>query len=147
MCDDTVDTPAVERYGTVKLRQQRDVLGQVLSTDATTLLALREHIVPSYPAAQHVHQHGNTRAIIGTEHGLVCIPLARGLAYLVRPVFTMYCVNVGNEQGAVRSIDTSVNVQVTYLVIAYALSQMCGQMGLKPVGEHCYALAFVWALD
>ena len=119
----------------------------MLGTYATTLLALREHIVPSYPAAQHVHQHGNTRTIIGTEHGLVCIPLARGLAYLVGSVFTMYCVNVCNEQGAVRSINTSVNVQVTYLVIAYVLSQMCGHMGFQPVGEHRDTLACVWALD
>jgi hypothetical protein len=94
-----------------------------------------------------VHEQGNTSTIIGTEYSTVRIPLTRSLPDLVRAILTMHSINVRYEQRAVSGIDTSVNVQVTCLVIAIPLMQVLRYVCFKPCGEHCYAPSVVWPLD
>ena len=100
MADDAVDTTPVERNGTIKLSKQVCVMrSDVLSPDATALLALAEDVVALDVSMYQVHEHRHTRTIVSTERSAICIPVSRSLPDLVSPDAFVYCVNVSDEQG------------------------------------------------
>jgi hypothetical protein len=99
MTDDAIDTPPVERNGSVELGKQVCVMrSDVLSPDAPALLALAEDVITFDVSMYQVHEHSHTRTIVSTERSAIGIPVSRGLPDLVSTNLFVYCINVSDEQ-------------------------------------------------
>jgi hypothetical protein len=153
MRDDAICTTAVERNGTIKhIKQLRVILGDVLSTNATTLLALREDVVADNTLVHHVHEHGNTSTIVSTEARVRrSVPLVSllvlDLAYWVLTLDTMHSIYVRHEQRAMVVIGTRINVQVTAGINERHLLQVLRHSSSKPLRERIDTKASVWTLN
>jgi hypothetical protein len=126
MTDDAVCTSAIKRYGSVELSKQVSVMrSDVLSPDATALLALAEDVVALDVSVHHVHEQGNACTIVSTESSPVCVPHSIGLAYLISPDLTMHCVNVSDEQGTATCYAV-VDVKITCTIHGCERLEFCG---------------------
>ena len=101
VCDDRRGTPPVKRNGVVVHVQEVSVLaGDVLGTQATTLLASMEHIRTGHTSVNHLQHDPCTSGIVCTQRLLVILEVAllgAVVAYALHTWASVHCVCVTRE--------------------------------------------------